>query len=216
MIGQILNKTFGNFYVKNMHNSIDRMNSFKNSAENVGLSYIRVEAIDGTKFVDKDFSIDHGRCHITYPSSAGFWGNQLTSQFILMQEISIGSQSFIISDDDSCFNDKFSYIDSNTLILPDNWDIIILGGINRYTHNSQDVSFNRLFNPSEAAGSHAVAIRSTVYDELLTIFSDQKIWGDGCIAELIRRDHNVYMVSPEFIYQDRTLYSDLNKIYHKD
>ena len=211
MIGQILNKTFGNFYVKNMHNSIDRMNSFKNSAENVGLSYIRVEAIDGTKKYQQSTPDIK-----TYPSSAGFWGNQLTSQFILMQEISIGSQSFIISDDDSCFNDKFSYIDSNTLILPDNWDIIILGGINRYTHNSQDVSFNRLFNPSEAAGSHAVAIRSTVYDELLTIFSDQKIWGDGCIAELIRRDHNVYMVSPEFIYQDRTLYSDLNKIYHKD
>lgn len=216
MIGKILNNRFGKAYVKNLHNSKERMRSFENSSKLVCLEYTRVEAIDGTRFIDQDYSFQHGRFHITYPSSAGFWGNQITSAFITMQEISINSNSFMLFDDDSVFNQDFSYLNTDDFNVPDNWDVIILGGINKHISNKRDIEYRRLSDPSHAAGSHALCINSTVYRDLYNMQVGLEIWGDGIIASFIEKGKLVYMVEPHIVYQDRELYSDINKIYHKD
>lgn len=216
MIGKILNKRFGTAYVKNLHNSKDRMASFENTCKSVYLEYNRVEAIDGTKFIDQDYSFQHGQFNITYPSSAGFWGNQITSAFITMQEISINSDSFMLFDDDCVFNQNFSHLTTENFNIPDEWDIIILGGINKQISDKQNIEYRKLSDPYDAAGSHGLCINSTVYMELYNMQIGLEIWGDGIIASFIEKGKLVYMVEPHIVYQDRELYSDINKIYHKE
>jgi hypothetical protein len=224
MIGNALNKIFGNAYVKNLHNSNERMKSFDDSAKNIGLSYSRIEAIDGTKFVDTDYNFMHGRHHIKYPASAGFYGNQLTSEFILMQEISKQSESHMAFDDDTIFYEWEEDLDFSLLVPPDDWDIVILGGINDSRKNSKEIFFKKIINEGRhyssdinplVAGCHGIAINSKVYLDLFNVLKEKKFWGDHAINHLIDTGKNVYLINPHLLYQNRKLFSDINKIHHK-
>lgn len=224
MIGKLLNNIFGHGYVKNLHDSNERMKSFDDSAKSIGLEYSRIEAIDGTKFVDTDYNFMHGRHHIKYPSSAGFYGNQITNEYILMQEISKNSESFMSFDDDTIFYSELTNINQNQLIPPDDWDIVILGGIDKKIYSYDTILFGKLVNKDKnyssdinpyVAGCHGIAIHSRVYFTLLEILREKKFWGDHAINRLIDLEKNVYIVSPSLLYQDRELFSDINKIYHK-
>lgn len=223
MIGNHLNKIFGNAYVKNLHNSKERMESFDFSAKSIGLSYNRVEAIDGTKFVDKDYSFMHGRHHIKYPASAGFYGNQLTNEIILLQEISKESNSFMTFDDDTIFYEWTNDLDTNKIIPPDDWDIIILGGIDHLKFITNEIVFKKLTSNNTTAdihplvaGCHGIAVNSKVYMDLLEILKEKRFWGDHAINNLIDTGKNVYLIYPHLLYQNRKLFSDINKIYHNN
>lgn len=223
MIGNHLNKIFGNAYVKNLHNSKERMESFDFSAKSIGLSYTRVEAIDGTKFVDKDYSFMHGRHHITYPSSGGFYGNQITTEYILMQEISKESKSFMAFDDDAVFYEWANDLHYDNIVPPENWDICVLGGIGHSKLVSEQIFFKKLeINNHDSdihplvAGCHGIAINSKVYFDLLQILKEKKFWGDHAINHLIDIGKNVYLIYPHLLYQNRKFFSDINKSYHKD
>lgn len=223
MIGNHLNKIFGHGYVKNLHNSIERMKSFDDSAKSIGLGYTRVEAIDGTKFVDNTYNFMHGRHHIKYPASAGFYGVQLTMQYILMQEISKNSQSFMSFDDDTVFISSLNSIDYSSLNVPNDWDIVILGGIDEQKEFSKEVFFKKLTNENFSsdihpliAGCHGIAVNSRVYLELFNVLEEKKFWGDHVINYLMTTGKNVYLLYPHVLYQNRKLFSDINKIYHKN
>jgi hypothetical protein len=225
MIGAVLNKIFGHAYVKNLHNSNERMKSFDDSAKNIGLSYDRIEAIDGTKFVDTGYNFMHGRHHIKYPASGGFYGSQLTAEIILMQEISKESESHMVFDDDTIFYEWEEDLDFSLLVPPDDWDIVILGGINDSRKNSKEIFFKKIINKGNnfssdinplVAGCHGIAINSKVYLDLFNILKEKKFWGDHAINHLIDMEKNVYLIYPHLLYQNRKLFSDINKIHHKN
>ena len=223
MIGNHLNKIFGNAYVKNLHNSKERMQSFDDSAKSIGLSYSRIEAVDGTKFVDKNYNFMHGRHHIKYPASAGFYGNQITNEIILLQEISKESNSFMTFDDDTIFYEWTNDLDTNKIIPPDDWDIIILGGIDNLKSITNEILFKKLTSNNTTAdihplvaGCHGIAVNSKVYMDLLEILKEKRFWGDHAINNLIDTGKNVYLIYPHLLYQNRKLFSDINKIYHNN
>lgn len=221
----ILNKLFGKAYVKNLHNSKERMDLFHISASKIGLQYDRVEAIDGTKFVDTNYNFMHGRHHIKYPASGGFYGSQLTAEIILMQEISKESNSCMIFEDDTVFHEWINDLDYSELTLPDDWDIIILGGITNSKKTSDEIIFRKIINENKksssdintlVAGCHGVAVHSRVYLDLFKTLNEKKFWGDHAINNLIDNGKNVYLFYPHLVYQNRKLFSDINKIYHKN
>lgn len=223
MIGNHLNKIFGHGYVKNLQNSIERMKSFDDSAKSIGLEYTRIEAVDGTKFVDTNYNFMHGRHHIKYPASAGFYGNQLTNEIILLQEISKESNSFMTFDDDTIFYDWANNLDIDNIIPPDDWDIIILGGIDHLKSITNQIVFKKLTTNNTTAdihplvaGCHGIAVNSKVYMDLLEVLKEKRFWGDHAINNLIDIGKNVYLLYPHLLYQNRKLFSDINKIYHKN
>jgi GR25 family glycosyltransferase involved in LPS biosynthesis len=215
-LGKILNDTFGKAYVKNLKNSIDRKDFFENNFKKIGLEYEIFEAYEGIKFVNEDFSFQHGPFHITYPSSAGFLGNQMSTEHILTREINNESNSFMIFDDDSYFynfeksEDILKTIKSN---LPDNWDVVIFGAMHEI-YQDYDYHYDRINHHNECAGSHGVAIHSRVYKTWLEVLRNRDFWGDGTIGHLHDIGRTVYYMNPNICAQNRKLYSDINKMYH--
>lgn len=222
LIGEILNKTFGNVYVKNLSKSMERRKLIEESFDKVGLNYSIERAYDGLKFVGEQFNFQHGPFHITYPASAGFFGGQLSTIRILMDEIEKQSPSCIMCDDDSFVRDVscLNYDLTNTISsnLPPNWNIIILGGLayDGKLDNTTEFSYRKCTHGSQAAGSHAVAINRKTYNSLFEKNIRFQFWGDGCIDQLIQEGANVYMITPSLIFQDRNSISTINKIKSTD
>lgn len=221
-IGEILNKTFGNVYVKNLPESVERKRLIEESFDKVGLKYTVKKAYNGLKFVGEHFNFQHGPFHITYPASAGFFGVQLSTIRIIADEIEKQSPSCIICDDDSfvrdvsCLDcDRMNTIATN---LPSDWDIIILGSLeyDGILNNSTEFSYRKCTHGSQAAGSHALAINQKIYNRLFEKYIGFRCWGDGCIDQLIQEGVNVYMITPSLIFQDRNSISTINKTQSTD
>ena len=216
-IGEVINKTFGHVYVKNLSESVERRKLIQESFDRVGLKYSIETAYDGLKFVSSNFSFQHGPFHIKYPSSAGFFGGQLTTIRILMDEIEKQSPFHIMCDDDSFVRD-ISSLDSkqiNTIAsnLPSDWDIVILGSLNYdgKLNDTTEFSYVKCTHGWEAAGSHAVAINAKAYNWFFSKNIQFRFWGDGCIDSVIQDGMNVYMLTPSLIFQDRNCISTINK-----
>lgn len=221
-IGEVINKTFGHVYVKNLSESIERRRLIQESFDKVGLKYSIERAYDGLKFIGSNFSFKHGPFHITYPSSAGFFGAQLTTIRILMDEIEKQSPSHIMCDDD-CFVRDISCVDSNRINtiasnLPSDWDIVILGSLHYdgKLNDTTEFSYVKCTHGWQAAGSHAVAINAKIYNLLFEKNIGFRVWGDGTIDSIITDGMNVYMLTPSLIFQDRNSVSTINKTRSTD
>ena len=178
---------------------------------NIKFDYKVFEAIDGTKFIDETYQMPR----IAYPTTAGVYGNQISTEHILIQEISKNSDSFMIFDDDSCF---FTPFNTNSLPidnLPSDWDVIILGDFYHKNVHQNNFTFNKVYSNTQVQGSHGIAVNKRVYKLWLEILQEKVYWGDGTIDRLFQLGRSIYTIYPSICFQDRTLFSDINKIYHK-
>jgi len=219
-LGKKLNQIFGKAYIKNLKDSINRRNFVTHRFENIELEYELFEAIEGTKYIKDNFVFDHGSFHIDYPASAGFWGNQMTTLLILMKAINNNEKCFMTFDDDVYFynyqhlqKEDYDSIEQN---LPNDWDVIIFGGLHEDIKNINTFTYWKVINKADCAGCHGVAINNSVYKDWLKILDDKKYFGDGTIAALLEMGKNVYHINPWVCVQNRCLYSDINKKHHKE
>lgn len=219
MLGELLNKIFGKAYIKNLKDSQDRREYIKAQCNSINLDYELVEAIKGVDIdgIDEGFYIKHGGWEIPYPASAGFLGNQQTAINIINNAIDNNIEKFIGLDDDCIFehtrNISSSAIKTLEDTLPENWDVVILGDIDGIDFNiNTEISYSKCTIHQQAAGSHGLAIRETVYKEFKK--SAETYWGDGVIGDLIDRGLNVYKISPSICKQNRLLFSDINLRFH--
>jgi GR25 family glycosyltransferase involved in LPS biosynthesis len=216
-IGKIINETFGKAYIKNLKNSHERRNFIINNFDQIGLEYEIFEAYDGMKFVDEDYLIQHGNIQLGYPVSAGFWGNQTTTEHVYMKEINNDTDSFMIFDDDSYFYNFDKSIETFTTMktnLPEDWDIIILGSIEAIAEDG-DFKYKKVTDHTECAGCHGTAVNKRAYKRILEIAQKREFWGDGIINRFRELGGNIYYIHPHIIAQNRVLFSDVNKIYHR-
>lgn len=219
-IGHIFNKLFGKTYVKNLKNSIERRNFIEDQCKQIDLEYEIFEAIDGTTLCDESFTLQHGPFFLQWPSSAGFLGIQKTNYLLLSKAIELDLPSCILLDDDSVFshttlmtNYSLKSIEAS---IPINWDMIILGDIcGSEIIVDQPISCYPCTRHHEAAGSHGVAINRSIYKELQFLLSGTEWLGDGAVGKLIDDGKNIYKFSPSLCRQNRTLFSDINKCFHK-
>jgi hypothetical protein len=218
-LGKILNNTFGRAYIKNLPTSYDRLSFVKQEFDKVEMDYIVFPAYDGKKFTRHDKVIDHMGLQIPYPNSAGFIGNQISTQVILMNEINgIGSESFMIFDDDCYFinhkdrnNEDYDTITKN---LPLDWDVIIFGPMEIQYSNIKNYEYKKTESHSECAGSHAIAVNKRIYVDWLHILDEKNYWGDGTIYRLLDLGYNLYNIFPGICVQNRSLFSDINQKHH--
>lgn len=222
-LGKILNETFGMVYIKNLPESTERKRLIKESFDKVGLKYEIENAFDGREFVAEDFKFRHNKREVSYPASAGFFGGQLSTIRTMLNEISKGSESCILCDDD-CFVRETDFLSVAVLEtiktnLPEDWEIVLfsdlkydgpINSIKEFTYFRCDKCW------SQAAGSHAIAIRSSVYKPFLLELIMMDKWGDRCVGEMIEQNRKVYGIIPNLIMQDRNQYSVMNRTFHNN
>lgn len=222
-LGTILNKSFGKIYIKNLEESVERKALIEESFDKAGLKYTVQKAFNGLEFVGPTFQFQHNSHIITYPASAGFFGGQISTIRTILAEIEKKSDAHILCDDD-CFVRDISMLSAKTLKtinlnLPADWDIVILGDLNYDgpIDNLEEFTYRRCMrNWTETAGSHAIAVRSSVYRHFLVRLMEMKFWGDRCVGQLLEEGRNVYKLTPSLIFQDRNMYSVMNRTNHNN
>lgn len=134
-----------------------------------------------------------------------------------MKEINNDTDSFIMLDDDSYF---YNYEKSESILktiqtkLPEDWDIIILGGMQEL-YSYGNYQYNILDAWENASGCHGVAVHNRVYKKFFEILQEGKFKGDGIVIHLHNIGKKIYRIYPDICAQNRKLFSDINKVYHE-
>lgn len=206
-LGKALNECFDKVYVKNIASAKKRLESFNIVANLIELDYQLVQAIEGSKYISKDYIIKHRPECYPPPHNQYLVGNYCTSLYILLDAMRNNYNSYVICDDDTIFYDID--VESISDNLPSKWDIIILGDMQYKSvlGSITDITFDRvLFR--EVAGCHCIAFNKSIYWTMLYAymsFDYHGRFGDVTIGDLSTNPElSVYQVRPDFCYQERT------------
>lgn len=215
-LGNILNKVFGKVFVMNLVTSTDRRILIDKECKSINLDYEIFESINGRDHYGSAFTLQHGPYFLTYPSSAGYMGCQMTYHKLLTHAIDNKLSSLIVLNDDCTFQHTLNMSEDDILSvetrLPASWDVIILGAI-KDRDVTESVNYIRCTAHQQAAGSHGLIINGKVFNELKEIFAGMQWLGDGAIGHLIDIGKEVFIVSPSLCHQNRTLFSDINQCF---
>ena len=206
-LGENLNKTFDCVYLRTLPNAITRRQSFEINANKIGLEYKVMRCINGHDYVPPEYEIKLETQLYPYPANQYFMGNLYSFTYTLLDAMSHGYNSFVCCDDDTIFNEL--EIDFIKPALPSDWDIIILGRMDKLETTQNTITFTLTEDPKQIAGSHCVAINKKFYfkliHNLLTIGSDG-YFGDRLYHHLsFTKEANVYYMLPDITYQERKL-----------
>lgn len=208
-LGKNLNSTFSNVYVKNIPRATTRLGMFKQHADAIGLNYEVFKAIEGNNYVQDDYRIKYRPELYPVPGNKYLVGNCYSGIAILLDAMANNYESFVTCDDDTIFyNLELEYIKPH---LPEIWDIIILGVMEKVTSQDRTVPiFEKLFdNPRYIAGCHAIAVHNRVYNtflmEMMKFDTHGKI-GDAVIHMLVQNNNiELYRMLPHITYQERNI-----------
>jgi hypothetical protein len=209
-LGQNLNSTFGNVYVKNIPDAKQRLEHFKKSADSIGLQYEVYKGIRGDLFVPPEYNIKYRPNMYPVPANQYLVGNWATTISIHLDAMSDNYESYIICDDDTVFrNMNIEHIKPN---LPEDWDIIILGDMIVTNNNTENLMFSKIHNnydleSNQLVGCHCIAINKKFYFEYLLhaigLDTHGKI-GDVLLCLLVENTNiNLYKMKPDITYQER-------------
>lgn len=212
ILGENLNSTFSNVYVKNVPDAKQRLEHFKMHSDKIGLQYEVYRGIRGDLFVPEEYMIRYRPSMYPVPANQYLVGNWASGLAIHLDAISNNYDSYVICDDDTVFkNVELDHIKPN---LPLDWDIIILGEMNTTSdiHSDSNLMFTKVFNDgnleqSVLVGCQCLAISKKFYFKYLlyTLGLDThgKI-GDVLLCLMVEHDDiNLYKMKPDITYQER-------------
>lgn len=191
-----INSFFEHVFYPNLNRRPDRREAIESQLTSLGIKAERIIAIDGQEldfdpFVNEK-SVDRR------PISKGDIGCTLTH--LAMCEIAKerGYKNYMVFEDDAEFdNDFLSLFDTCISQLPDDWDMVYLGGsiIVQPTMVTKNIGRCR-----RTYTSHAVAFRETIYDDLIQGWGakDERI---DLVLWSLQKDKNCYMTLPKMVYQ---------------
>jgi len=126
-----------------------------------------------------------------------------------------GWKTVLILEDDVRLRDNVNELfDSYYRQVPDDWDMIYLGGnhwgfdlTERY-HPQLTMVTENVYRTRNTLTTHAYAIKNTVYEEMLSVFSNFEAAADTMYTDIQKR-FNVYAFRPSLAWQ-ATGYSYIN------
>ena len=222
LIGEILNKTFGHVYVKNLPDSTERRKFVEDSLKKNKVQYTIVPACNGLNFCTSNFSIQHGPFNLTYPSSAGFLGFQLSDIKMLIDEIDRKSDSCLCLTDDVFIRNVSALSEESVRTIPEkipsDWDMIIMGGLvlDGPLTNTTQFTYNRATTSHQIAGASAIAINKNIYIEYLARLMKFDYYADGLLDKMAQDGIKIYTLNPGLMFQNRSMKSDVNKCFTND
>jgi len=208
-LGENLNSTFSNVYVRNILRATTRLAIFKQHADAIGLNYEVFNAIEGNNYVQEDYRIKYRPELYPTPANKYLVGNCYSGIAVLLDAMANNYESFITCDDDAIFyNLELEYIKPH---LPEVWDIIILGDMWKVATQDRTVPiFEKLSDtPTYIAGCHVIAVHSRVYNtylmEMVKFDAHGRI-GDALIHMLVQNNKiELYRMLPHITYQERNI-----------
>lgn len=193
-----LNDYFDKIYCINLDDRKDRWESCQNKFNTHKLNVERISAIKGS-----DLNLD-------WPPEIkeGAVGCSLSHLFTMKMAKHLNLNNYLVLEDDiefdENFNEKFSEIYNNQ--VPDNWDMLYLGGQHFHGMDLRQVSEN-VFKCQYTLTTHSFAVKNTVYDLFIDKLIDITKPCDVHFAES-HKDINAYVIIPHLTWQGES-YSDV-------
>jgi hypothetical protein len=202
-LGKIINEAFSHVYVKNIPSAIKRLESFKKSANDIKLKYEVYKSIVGDLYVPKNYQVKYRSGLYPEPYNQYLVGNHLTWLSIHLDAMRNNYDSYVVCDDDTIFYD----IDLPSIKdkLPDDWDIIVLGEMEKTITSNENINFIR--TDPKLAGCQCLAVNKKNYYQILNVmlmFNEIGYTGDTLINYL--QGHtisNTYSMYPNITHQER-------------
>ena len=207
-LGHALNEAFGHVYVKNIPEATTRLASFIEAAARVDLQYEVFKAVRGDQYVPQDYIIKYRPELYPIPANQYLVGNYCSAMAILLDAMRNNYDSYVTCDDDVIFYDE----DYPSILksLPNDWDIIIMGQMSKTSeHISENINMNftKVHN-YDIPGCHCMAINKKLYWKQLHSymgFDSHGRFGDVTVGDMSLTDVNVYYISPNICYQERSI-----------
>ena len=214
-----INDYFSKIYCINLDSRPDRYAECLVEFEKNNMIVERVSAIDGGKIFSEGMNYN-----------AGNHGLLLTHIKIIEDAIRNNYKSILILEDDVTFindsNEKFNRVISS---LPNNWDLLYLGGNNQFNQGSfklitgnTDLVITRenyltlnyeICRTTWTQCAHAVAINSMFYEFLFDEYNkNPRIPIDMIFCQLQQRGRNVFTFLPSLAHQ-RPSFSDIENVF---
>jgi GR25 family glycosyltransferase involved in LPS biosynthesis len=196
-----LNDYFDKLYCINLDKRTDRWQLVEPEFKKHGLDVERVPGYDGSKL------------NLEFPPEIreGAVGCSLSHLFTIKLAKQNKLNNFLLLEDDVVFEDGvnekfFSVLDQ----VPDDWDMLYLGGQHFHGMNMTQVNEN-VYKCVYTLAAQSVGIRNTVYDYFIDKLMDITKINDLHYAES-HKEINAYVIIPHLSWQ-RNTYSDIEKTY---
>lgn len=194
---------FDKVYCINLDRRTDRMSNFKKEVEKYDLGeYTRISAVDGENLNLNDYN---GKL------LKGELGLVLTNLEIIKNAKDNKYGKILVLEDDCVFTDEILKIDDYFKELPDNWDMLYMGG-NHNTHmgvQPPKIINEKVCKLHTTYSTHFVGIKNTVYDHIIEILSRKDKQLDVSYVTL-QKIFNIYSFYPA-ITKQIVDFSDIQK-----
>jgi len=214
-VGEWLNNVFFKVIVKNLDLAEKRLENFDRSAKSVNLEYEIYRAINGMKYIPDNINFKNVFWDYKGFDAQYLLGNHISHIGIILHAMSNQFESYVSCDDDC----EFSEVEiENISHLPNDWDLIILGGFVTHSASTVDqINFSKINSANEIAGSHCSAVNKNFYykwfikacEFVNDIQGKQRevggFVGDTLIHHMwVNNDINVYRTNISLVGQNRT------------
>lgn len=199
-----VNEFFDHVFVINLKRRFDRLIFITQELEKHNIEAEVIEAIDGNDLELREIiSSDGLKC------SRGDIACALSHSKVCKLAKKRGYKNYLVLEDDGIFSDNFEIKFSDYINqLPLDWQFIYIGG----SINCEQVSVvsDNIVEAIDVYTTHAMGIKSDVYDELIQLWEMKGEKVDLCVAQL-QKKYKTYCFTP-FLIGQRPSYSDiLNK-----
>jgi len=189
---------FDKVFCINLEHRVDRLENFISQVEKYDLGPFSVKKAINGKHINNLTKLDNGNL-----------GLVLTNKEIILESIENKYNSILVIEDDCYFTDEILNIDTYFHFLPDDWDMLYMGG-NHNTHcgeiypkkiNDKVIKLHNTYT------THFVGIKNSVYNTILNTIDKYEHPLDVMYSK-IQKEHNVYSFYPA-IAKQLNGYSDI-------
>lgn len=194
-----LSNYFDKIFCINLDSRKDRWDAVQKQFDTHDFSVERIPAIAGSKM------------NLQFPPEIkeGAVGCSLSQLFAFMLAKQYGTNSFLLFEDDVEFDPDFMHKFIRYYSeVPDDWDILYLGGQHFHGMNLNQVS-EHIYKCEYTLSAHSVAFKFRVYDRFINSLIDITKPCDVHYAQS-HKELNAYVMVPHLTWQ-RNDYSDIEK-----
>ena len=119
-------------------------------------------------------------------------------------------KNILIFEDDVYFSTDINKIENYIKNIPNNWDMIYFGGNHTYGSPLEKIKEN-VYKLNYTVSLHCVALKSTIFDEVLSILEKKEKQVDNYYTE-IQKKYNCYGFYPNLAFQSKDFSDIQNKI----
>ena len=181
---------FDKVYCINLDRRPDRLENFKKEVEKYNLGeFERFSAYDGKGLnLTNEYNLKPGEIGV------------IKSNLDIIKDAKKNKyNTILIIEDDCVFNNEIKNFNNLIDYIPEDWDMIYFGGNHSHTNNDLRIN-NKVIKITNSFAIHCVAIKSTVFDEILEILNNYDRQIDVLYCE-IQKKHNVYCFYPAIAKQ---------------